>query len=72
MAGMVYLAVMTELMIKRNNVADGVNEWAFGQVLAITMLLALLIELGLLLLGRVNGRDIEQQDREFTLERRRM
>ena len=70
--GTVYLAVMTELMTKRNNLADGVNSWAFGQVLAIMMLLGPLIELASALVGMMSGGDTEQHDQGLTMTRQRI
>ncbi|KAK4203935.1 hypothetical protein QBC40DRAFT_273628 [Triangularia verruculosa] len=55
LAGTIYLAVMLELMIQRNALAPGLEEWSFGQVLAMTMLIGPLIELASLVLGRIDG-----------------
>ncbi|KXX80195.1 hypothetical protein MMYC01_204225 [Madurella mycetomatis] len=55
LAGTIYLAVMLELMMKRNALAPGADLWGFGQVLAMTMLVGPLIELASLMLGKVDG-----------------
>lgn len=55
LAGTVYLAVMLELTIRRNALAPGLDEWTFGQVMAMVMLIGPLIELASLLLGKVDG-----------------
>jgi hypothetical protein len=55
LAATTYLAVMLELMIRRNPLGPGLDEWTFGQVLAMTMLVGPLIELASLLLGNVGG-----------------
>ncbi|KAK4171725.1 hypothetical protein QBC36DRAFT_339411 [Triangularia setosa] len=55
LAGTIYLAVMLELIIQRNALAPGLEEWSFGQVLAVTMLIGPLIELASLLLGKIDG-----------------
>lgn len=54
LAGTIYLAVMLELMMKRNALAPGADLWSFGQVLAMTMLVGPLIELTSLMLGKVD------------------
>lgn len=56
LTGTIYLAVMLELMIQRNALAPGLDEWTFGQVLAMTMLIGPLIELASLLLGKIERR----------------
>lgn len=43
--GSVYVIVMLELIIRRNQLGPGINEWTFGQVLAMMMLVGPLIEL---------------------------
>jgi len=55
--GRSYIIVMIELMIKRNKVSREENEWTFGQVLAMVMLVGPLIELVSLLLERVEVKD---------------
>ncbi|KAL4860772.1 hypothetical protein BDV12DRAFT_204700 [Aspergillus spectabilis] len=47
----VYIVVMLELIIKRNELLPGITEWTFGQVLAISMLIGPVIELLSLILG---------------------
>ncbi|KAH6627167.1 hypothetical protein B0J18DRAFT_426659 [Chaetomium sp. MPI-SDFR-AT-0129] len=56
LAGTIYLAVMLELIIRRNPLGPGLDQWTFGQVLATTMLIGPFIELASLLLGKVDGR----------------
>ncbi|GAB1317982.1 Sphingoid long-chain base transporter RSB1 [Madurella fahalii] len=65
LAGTIYLAVMLELMMKRNALAPGVDLWSFGQVLAMTMLVGPLIELASLILGKVD----ERQHNELAMTR---
>lgn len=55
LAGTIYLIVMLELTIQRNALAPGLEEWSFGQILAMTMLIGPLIELASLLLGKIDG-----------------
>ncbi|KAL2179719.1 uncharacterized protein P884DRAFT_282945 [Thermothelomyces heterothallicus CBS 202.75] len=64
-AGTIYLAVMLELMIRRNPLGPGLEEWTFGQVLAMTMLVGPLIELGSLLLGKVDGRGSDNDNNQL-------
>jgi len=61
LVGTIYLAVMLELMIRRNALAPGLDEWTFGQILAMAMLIGPLIELASLLLGKVDGRQDNNQ-----------
>jgi hypothetical protein len=49
--GCIYAIVMLELIIRRNALGPGLNDWTFGQVLAMMMLLGPLIELGSSMLG---------------------
>jgi hypothetical protein len=49
--GSVYVIVMLELIIRRNQLGPGINEWTFGQVLAMMMLVGPLIELTSSMLG---------------------
>ena len=50
--GSSYFIVMLELTIKRNNLGPGSGTWTFGQVLAMSLLLGPIVELGSLLLGK--------------------
>lgn len=55
----IYMMVMLEMMIRRNELLPSIAEWTFGQVLAMSMLIGPLVEFASLLLGKVktNPRD---------------
>jgi hypothetical protein len=55
----IYMMVMLEMMIRRNELLPSIAEWTFGQVLALSMLIGPLVEFASLLLGKVktNPRD---------------
>jgi hypothetical protein len=70
-----YIIAMLELMIRRNNLGPGTGLWTFGQVLAMVLLLGPLIELGALLIGKMEAggdaqRAIELRRRADMLEGR--
>ncbi|KAF3479624.1 uncharacterized protein GIQ15_06600 [Arthroderma uncinatum] len=52
LAACIYLIWMLELIIRRNKLLPGLEEWKFGQVLAMMMLIGPLIELMSLLLSK--------------------
>lgn len=56
LAGTAYLAAMVELMIQRNKLEPDEEEWTFGQVLAMMMLIGPVIELMSMLLGKLDER----------------
>jgi hypothetical protein len=55
--GSVYVIVMLELIIRRNQLGPGINQWTFGQVLAMMMLVGPLIELTSSMLGEKDQED---------------
>jgi hypothetical protein len=61
LGGCAYIIAMIELMIKRNNAASSGQQWAFGQVISMLMLVGPLIELLALILGRADARSTTQR-----------
>ncbi|OCK81568.1 hypothetical protein K432DRAFT_392041 [Lepidopterella palustris CBS 459.81] len=54
-AGRVYIVIMTELILRRNNTTGDSNDWGFGQILAMLMLIGPTIELIAGSVGEVAG-----------------